>query len=305
MPGQLTVPLLTLFVASLLCYVGMHTLWGGTGGYRSDRSRLRGLLLAAPLILVAAMLASRGYAWIGISILTTGAAVILTLGLGVCATSLPGQELMDLSAARMVLPVCLVVLLAGMSGELTLIHALMIACVAGVSLWAAEPVKLPERNPIHGVQIFISAFCFIGWMIVLKLASDNIELPLLQRIAPIIVALWILAIVGLLAGDVQARMSSSATGTVSTAAIGLLGIGLPIVIFCGTFIPRLLPTSETDTQVIMTQPTWRIDCMLLAVVSGLLFHTAGRKSGIGKPEGLFLITICVIFMFVTVWNVRS
>jgi Ca2+/Na+ antiporter len=313
MTEQFQLPLSFLAGAAACFYGATHLLWRGMGGHTPARPMLRGVVLGLPVVAVASYASLAGASAMGVSILLSGAVIFVTLILGIIAISNPYPSGTASPALRLLPPLAAATFVIGLSGELTITHAIALLSMTIVLLWSHPSETDEHAGPLDApASAWAGALMVVGTIALGVAVSRLLTLPILPVIGPVIVPLTILGAIGLLVGDTHARASKQATDTVVATAITLIGIGLPLVILMA-HLSAAVATSTTQpaTQpadpvaaVVMPIQSWRIDTVLLTVVCLMLTPVGLGRFKLSRLDGLLLILACLAFLMITVSTAR-
>jgi hypothetical protein len=315
-------PLSLLVGAAVLCYGGTHMVWRGLGGARTRWPMLRGAALAMPICVVAGSLALAGQAGQGVAVLLTGAVLLATLVLGVCAASAPAATGMTGTSLRLLAPVAAAMVVVGISGPLTVVHAIAIGSMTFALLWARPrqdtPVAEAAPAPMMREAVLLGAILLMGGAVALSMAVMRfLQMPIIPLAGPIAAPMALLAAIGLLAGDVhaesqQAGTSERAADTIVAGILTLLGFGLPVLILLahalhsspiGYPLAATQPTTQPSPStpaILMPLATWRIDAVLLGIVSLFLLPVSLGRFTLGRLEGACLALGAVAYVITSV-----
>lgn len=310
MTDPVSLPVSLLAAAAILFYGASHLLWRQTGGHQAQYPFVRGILLALPSILIA------GWAcWIGessksVALLTSGAVIFITLLLGIVSMSAPAGGISS-SALKMLAPLSVGTLIIGLSGELRLIHAWSLLAMAVLLVWAFPKTPFGSQGQSSGRGWAYTVFLYLMGVIAMSIAvSKIVELPVLPLLGPVVVPLTVLGAIGLLVTDLQRGESlgeDPAVQTICGGVLALLGIGLPLVIVLAHLTGGTGPATTQPTgtpAVIMPLQAWRIDTVLLTVLSVILLPAGLGRFRLGRLEGVLLVLTCLLFLMVTVSTAR-
>jgi hypothetical protein len=309
-PLQHTFPL--LIAAAIVCYGGTRLFWTGVGGPLSARPLSRGMALSV-LIGALAMWAT----WIGaagsaVSLLLTASVVMVTLGLGVAAMSVPPGGGVASPNLRLLAPMAAAACLIGFSGELRLEHALALLLLGSALRLAVQRQELTGQ-PVRMTALLAGILILAAGATLMILAMRNLHATALWAISgPVIVLLVLLSTVGLLASDAHVAAPSSAAETVIGFVLGTLGFALPAVIVVaqvlalGPLHAVTYATAPATTQPAIVMPViaWRIDSVLLTVLGILLLPAAQGRLTLGRLEGTLLVLLCMAYLIVSVGVIR-
>ncbi len=301
-------PLSLLVGAAITFYLGTHLLWQGFGGHRARSPMARGMLIAMPMVLIAIWMAIGDRAVNGIAILMTGATLLLTLTLGVCAISNPHNGTLQSPTLRLLAPLAAATFVIGLSGELNLTHAICLAAMTIVLLWTLPPKPDGELAAVKPALTAAGSACLIVGAAAMILAVTRLmQLPIVPLAGPVVVPLVLLASVGLLVGDVHAGAGESAVDTIVGAAIALLGIGIPLAIVAAHVVWFSASPTQPATQpaIVMPIASWRIDSVLITLLSILLLPVSLGRFSLSRLEGFLLVLACMGYMYVTVLTARG
>lgn len=307
MAESVPLPLSYLAGAAVCFYGGTHLLWRGMGGHATSRPFLRGVVLAAPIIAVAAWASVMGEPGKAVALLTSGALIMITLSLGIIAISAPQGGVFSPSL-KLIAPLAAAMFVIGLSGELNLSHAIAVAAMAGVLVWARSVDRPLDVAPTSSAaSVYAGVLLGVGTVAMSIAVSKLVHLPVLPVLGPVVVPLTILGAIGLLVGDLHARAGDRAIDTVSGATVALIGIGVPVVIVIAHVLFAASPAATqpvTQPAVVMPLQAWRIDTVLLTIISLMLLPVGFGRFTLGRLEGVLLILACVFFMIVTVATAR-
>jgi len=301
-------PLSLLVGAAVLFYFGTHLLWHGFGGHRTRSPILRGVLLAMPIVIVAIWLVLDGHPGKGVAILLTGATLLLTLTLGVCAISNPHRDTVHSPSLRMLAPMAAAAFVVGLSGELSVTHAICLTAMAGVLLTTRPPAEASDGGAVNATAGALGTIVLIaGAAAMIYAITKLLQLPVIPLAGPVVVPLVLLASVGLLVGDVHAGTGDRAVDTIVGAVLTLIGFGLPLAIVAAHAMASASGTTQpaTSPAIIMPVGSWRIDTVLLTILSVMLLPVGFGRFSLSRLEGFCLVLACVGYMFVTVMTARG
>ncbi len=315
MTEQFQLPLSFLAGAAACFYGATHLLWRGFGGHTPARPMLRGVVLGLPVVAVAAYASLAGASAMGVSILLSGAVIFVTLILGVIAISNPYPSGTASPALRLLPPLAAATFVIGLSGELTITHAIALLSMTLVLFWSHPSETDEQAGSLDAPASALAGALLVVGTIALGVAVTRLlTLPILPVIGPVIVPLTILGAIGLLVGDAHARSSRQATDTVVATAITLIGIGLPLVILMAHLVAAMAPVASTQpaTQsatpvaaaVVMPIQSWRIDTVLLTVICLMLTPVGLGRFKLSRLDGLLLILASLAFLMITVSTAR-
>lgn len=307
--NPLTLSLLVLSVAVVVLYAGSRLLWASV----SSTGLWRGVVMATPLIVLGVVLS----AWSppsAVALMVSSAVLAMTLGLGVSTLDISPDEAEASPLLRLPLPLIAVVCLAGFHGELSWPVLVAIVVVGGLTLWSADGDRLRHAVPAKAWLAWPAAVLLMTGLIAVAAAT------LLFRRAsgsgagtPVTVLLTTpavcLALLGLLTAEAKEVRPQMPQETAVGVAIAALGFGLPLVVLAShvtrPLFNRFASGSETLARVAATQPadapvwmpvsTWRVDSVLLLVVSILLLPFAAGRMKLGRAEGMALVVLFLAY----------
>ena len=294
-----------LVLAALVMYAGMRVLWVGAPG----RGMLRGVALAIPIIGLAVYFASTGSSGMAIALLLSCSVFMTTLVIGAWAANSAIPDAADLSSLRWLAPLCLVTCLIGFHGELSLIDAGAVLVTAGLIAWSvAEGRSRATLKP--AALAFASLPILVGgaWLIVV--AAERFQSASGAGVVTPIVVLMIapaslLALVGVAAKQGADAQIDRPIDTVVGFVIACLGFGQAIVIVTATLVAKFStattqPSSGPSSVVLMPVATWRVDSVLLVVLSILFFPVGTGRFKLGRFEGIALVVLYLIYARIAV-----
>ena len=137
--------------------------------------------------------------------------------------------------------------------------------------------------------------------------SDKPVMPTLLSLAvgkPVIVLIFVFAIIGLLASESQLDRPAAAIDTVVGYVLACLGFALPLVIVLGKGISYAVVSASTQPAtaptVVMPLHTWRIDSVLLVVLSILVLPAGLGRYTVGRVEGILFVLAALTYLVMTV-----
>ncbi len=299
-----------LLGGTVFAYVGLRFLWRGIG----DAGIFRGALLGLPVIGVAGAFVAMGFGGMSIALLCTASVLMLTLGLGVSAASTFSNDGISAPSLRLLMPPAACVFVIGFQGELTLAHALAIAVIAGLALWSApRPIPAASRTTEAIIPLIIGIVITIGGAILVTRGAGIFMRGVSSIVVtPVVVLLvapaMLLSLLGLLATEARRGGGSSAIDTVSGFVIACLGGSALVIVIAhlmravavrtaATMLPSTQPTTAPSDVAALVIPmaTWRVDSVLLVVLSALLIPVGTGHIRLGKVEGLALIGLYLLY----------
>lgn len=299
-----------LIPAALCLYVGTHVLWRGTGGHAGGRGFARGVLLAMPVGLLAMWFGTRGAGDVGIAICVAASVLMLTLVLGACAMSDPHDGTTSGPSFGLLAPLCAATLFIGYAGELNLTHAIALLVLGIVLAWASPTPVLTGELPVLKPRLLVGGVLLmvLGAAGMAMVGHGLMQLSMATMAGPIILPLLLLASIGLLVGDVHHAQGPTAAQTIGGFVITLLGFAVPGVIMIARARAVAIVQASTQptelTPLVVPWASWRIDSLVLVIVSVLLLPVAAGRVKLARLEGLLLVLACVVYMSVTVLSVR-
>lgn len=302
-----------LIPAAVVLYVATHLLWRGLGGHTGGRGFLRGVILALPVMAIAAWFGTAGAGGVGVAVMLTGCVLMLTLVVGACAMSDPHEGTTTGPALGLVAPLAAATFVIGFTGELQYSHALALLVLGVVLVWAKpKPVVIGEPGALHPqLLVFGAVLLLAGTIGMIFAGSQLVHLTMTPMAGPILLPLILLAAIGLLVGDVHHAQGASAAETCGGFVVTLLGFGMPLVILLSRAVaPWIHPTTAPATDLAGTPPiimpwaSWRVDAVVLLIVSLLLLPVASGRIRLARLEGLLLVIACVMYMAISVVAAR-
>jgi hypothetical protein len=307
-PIQLSLVLLA--AGALVMYVGVRLLWIAVPSV----GLWRGVAVGLPIVGLALVQSTWAPAS-AIALLVSAAVLVATLGLGVSTIDLPPGQSGASPVLRCLLPLSATACLAGFHGEITWLIALGLLVVGALTLWTADDLRHPERVPAKPLAVLPAVFFLpVGlWLLVIastvfRHASGS------AASTPVVVLLiapaCLLALLGLLTAEARQHAPETPQETASGLAIVCLGLGVPLVAIVGRAwpiavnavsgsIPRLSSLAATQPadfpHVAMPLATWRVDTVLLVVVSVMLLPIGTGRFRLGRSEGVALILLYLAY----------
>ncbi|HEY0010261.1 MAG TPA: hypothetical protein VGB55_16180, partial [Tepidisphaeraceae bacterium] len=213
------------------------------------------------------------------------------------------------SSFRLLLPLTACVCLIGFTGALRWEHAAAVAVIAGVLVWSMPPsvARLDHDGTgrLKPVWLIGAAILMLGALAVCLLAVQT--MPTLLSLAvgkPVIVLIFVFAIIGLLASESQLDRPAAAIDTVVGYVLACLGFALPLVIVLGKGISYAVVSASTQPAtaptVVMPLHTWRIDSVLLVVLSILVLPAGLGRYTVGRVEGILFVLAALTYLVMTV-----
>ncbi|MGC4032816.1 MAG: hypothetical protein QM754_13995 [Tepidisphaeraceae bacterium] len=324
MNDPLIFSLVLILLAALGLYVGVRLLWAAVPW----AGLWRGAVMATPVIGLCVYHTPTAPG-IAVATLVSAAVLAVTLGLGVSTIDLPVAEADGSPTLRTLLPLAAVTCLVGFHGDLKWWHALALLAVGGLTLWTADGERRSARSPAMPVLALPAAVLIAAGLVGLVWGVTVFtSLGRAAAFTPVIVLLTVpavlLALLGLLTSEAREQTPETPHETVVGLTAACLGIGLPIVIAASLGFEALAwkvlaltpPAGGVATQPVMsaivssTQPatppavvmplaTWRIDSVLLVVVSVLLLPLGFGRFKIGRAEGAWLIVLYLAYAAVS------
>lgn len=307
-PIQLS--LILLAGGALVMYLGLRLLWAAVPSI----GLWRGVVVGLPLIVLALVQAT----WApgaAVALLVAAAVLVLTLGLGVSTIDLPAGQSGASPVLRCLLPLAATACLAGFHGELTWLISAGLLAVGVLTLWTADDLRQHARVPakwlfaVPAVLLFpFGMWLLLGAADVFRHASGS------AASTPVVVLLiapaCLLALLGLLTAEARNHTPETPHETAAGLAIVCLGIGVPLVALLGRAwpmavhalsdrVPKLASLAATQPadvpHVAMPLATWRVDTVLLVVVSVILLPVGTGRFRLGKIEGVALILLYLAY----------
>lgn len=309
-----------LVIGALVAYAGMRVLWHGlgTGGV------MRGAGLALPIVAVAIAFTVMGFGGLSIAILCTASVMMLTLGLGVTAAGASSAEGVASPSLRLVAPLAACTFIVGFSGELSIIHAIAIGVVALLALWSAPRpvVSAGTGSQLRSIPLALGIIIALGGAGIIVMAAyvfitrvSNITgTPITVIMAPAL----LLSVLGLFAHEARRGAGDSAIDATSSFVVTCLG-GQALTILLAHLLrtssmadlierstEHVTVPSTTQAQravdavssvpaIVMPMATWRVDSVLLVVVSTLLIPVGTGHLRLGRIEGFGLIFLYLFY----------
>jgi len=265
---------------------------------------------------------------VGVPFSATVAAVTLALGviLFVAPRTDPTVEPIYHRAWAFLLPTGLLTLLIGFSGEFSPRSALMLAAEGGAILvvcigprarpelplvWGVgDPERGEERAKPRGGFAVAQAFFAIVLAVVAGLgmvqgaAGLALHNPAFRPGVSAVLALGpaiVLPMIPPLATSAERGRRDEATSAIVYFALINLCVVLPLVVVAGQLIPAAVATTEPSAKADLPFPilVWRLDTVLLTTIGLLLLPTAIGRWALSRAEGLGLIGVYVIYLFLT------
>ena len=265
---------------------------------------------------------------VGVPFSATVAAVTLALGviLSVAPRTDPTVGPIYHRAWAFLLPTGLLTMLIGFSGELSPRSALMLAAEGGAILvvcigprarpelplvsGVGDPERGEEMAKSRGGLAVAQAFFAIALAVVAGLgmvqgaAGLALHNPAFRPGVSAVLALGpaiVLPMIPPLATSAERGRRDEATSTIVYFALINLSVVLPLVVVAGQLIPAAVATTEPSARANLQFPilVWRLDTVLLTTIGLLLLPTAIGRWALSRAEGLGLIGVYVIYLFLT------
>ena len=261
---------------------------------------------------------------VGVPFAATIAALALALGvvLFVAPPQRPAHRPIVHRAWAFLLPTGLLTLLIGFTGALTLHSGLMLAAEGGAILLVclgppSRPVfslDSPQRGLEPGAQksggplavaqtiLALALAVIAAWGMVQGAAGLAIHSAMFRPgVAAVLVlgpAIVLPMIPPLATLAERGRRDEAITAIVGFSLINLCVV-LPVVIVAGQLIQRLAATTQPSADLPFPILVWRLDTVLLSTIGLLLLPTAIGRWTLSRIEGLALIGLYVIYLFLT------
>ncbi|MGN6505619.1 MAG: hypothetical protein ACTHM6_08660 [Tepidisphaeraceae bacterium] len=298
----ITFSLTLLLAAAALVFAGTRSLWWGSPG----TGLLRGALAAVPVTAIGILFAVSGQVTTGVALMLACCVFMVTLGIGVAAVNAPAGGGVGSPLLRLLAPITLVTCVVGFHGELTLVHAVALLVTGILLAWTASegrPRMIPRANfawlgaaiPLLGGGIYLLLIAIQQFQ---SAAGANLLGPVVVLMVGPAALISLLGLLG--------RPDENGEGgcdTVVGFALNCLGFGLPIIIAIGHWIRHSAATTKTAAAVIMPVASWRIDSLLLVMLSILLIPVSIRRFKLGRLEGLALVILYLVYARVSVHTV--
>jgi cation:H+ antiporter len=314
-----------LIIGAVLLYAAARAsvdALGGVGASMGKRALGNFIPIAAAAILAACM--RRGELALAIIFSTSVAAMSLILGSIVIAA--PNVEV-PTSLRRLwpfVLPAALLTLLAGFSGRLTWIHAIILLVEGAVLLLAWSELSRHDAAsapppPTTGGHLALRYLNLVLCLCVSALGAAAAILGALQishTLPAMTASTTLVAVLGpllvapmLVAGAAMPPQQRSWITTTTAVGVALLNLCLllPVIILLWYLInarhfdlgvklgmwKEALPTSA---PLIFTLVTWRVDNVVLVLLAFMLIPAALGRWRMGRAEGVMLVGLYAVYI---------
>jgi Ca2+/Na+ antiporter len=270
---------------------------------------------------------------VGVPFAATVAAITLALGVVLFVASpeiAEAAKISDTARPRQIwaflLPTGLLALLIGFTGEVTMRSALMLAAegaailtvVAGsrsrsVVPLAPHPGDRPDETAAtntHSKLVFLQAFAALALAIVgafgmVQGASGlSLQSPAFRPGVSAVLALGpaiVLPMIPLLATLAERGRRDEATSAIISFALINLCLVLPLIVIVHHFLPTSIAATQPSAPENLPFPilVWRLDTLLVSTVGLLLLPTAIGRWTLSRGEGLGLVGVYVLYLFLT------
>jgi Ca2+/Na+ antiporter len=228
----------------------------------------------------------------------------LSLVLGVVTFATPPTELPAESRRRwsLLLPAAVTVLLVGLKSQLRWEQATLLA-FEGAALLVAQTAPIDHRLPTRGANparwlllvIAIPLAVCAGWLAVMttRLLQSDWDLPSTGLIAALLIGpAMVIPMVG--SGMIASQQGEYAGSVSTSVTFVLLNLCVLIPVLCG--ISYLHPA----VGVPFAMPLWRVDAMMLVVLSAALLAISLGRWTPGHAEGIALVSIYILYLLMWV-----
>jgi Ca2+/Na+ antiporter len=262
---------------------------------------------------------------IGVGVPFAASIAALTLALGVVLFVAPPQKRNANPAAHptphrawaFLLPTGLLLLLIGFTGELTARSALILAAEGGAILivssgprtrsslaGAEQSAHVPARFVLVQTTLALALAMIAAWAMMRGASELALHSPLFRPGVAAVLVLGpavVLPMIPPIATLAESGKRDEAQSTVVAFALINLCVVLPLVIFVQLLIEKSSATTQPSAIAGLPFPilTWRLDTVLLATVGLLLLPTAIGRWTLGRVEGIALIGLYVVYLFLT------
>jgi len=306
--GLIVLGVIILYAATRLALA----LWTDDDGIWPRRRALAQWLPICATVLAALALNQPGIA-IGLIFGSSVACLSLVIGLGTCfgmLTHVPPNS----RVWPMVLPVGLLILMMGFHGSFTWVHGAMLLGLGGAMLgvWIERPqldrmVPPREPAPVKPARGRLTLLAMILAVAGALAAAQGSASSASRALAPDTLAATVLSPLLLLPalGAATTVAHRGQLGNVVTAVTGTVLLNLclllPVVIFVGAARAVLLHHLSIDAAAATTAfplITWRVDTVLIVVLSFALIPVAAARWIPERFESMLLIGAYVGYLFV-------
>jgi Ca2+/Na+ antiporter len=265
---------------------------------------------------------------VGVPFSATIAAITLALGVVLFVAPPPNPTAPPIShrAWAFVLPTGLLTLLTGFTGELTLHNALVLAAEGGAILLvcigpgpravlpldsgdqgqtgAGESANPPRRFAVAQALFSLALALVAGWGMVQGSAGLALHNPAFRPGVAAVLALGpaiVLPMIPPLATLAERGRRDEATSAIVGFALINLCVVLPIVVVVQQLMPATTATAQPSATADLPFPilVWRLDTVLLSTIGLLLLPTAVGRWALSRTEGLGLVCVYVVYLFLT------
>ncbi|HEX8322495.1 MAG TPA: hypothetical protein VF595_01160 [Tepidisphaeraceae bacterium] len=314
-PDPIQLSLLLLLAAAVVLYVGSRLLWVAVPW----PGLWRGVVMSGPAVALALYHAPHAPGT-AIALVVSAAVLALTLGMGVGTIDLPVTEADGSPVLRTLLPLVATVCLCGFRGTLGWYELAALTIVGGLTLWTAagERRTVPAASPVL-LAVPAVLICGIGLTLLILATRQFRQGNPSGAFTPVVVLLTVpalfLALLGLLSAEAREHRPDTPQETAAGLAIACLGVGLPAVVAVALVtrllagplptLPRAATQPSLNDVYVVAEPvlgpivvplvTWRVDSVLLVVVSVLLLPIGAGRFKFGRAEGAWLILIYLAY----------
>ncbi|MGA3066751.1 MAG: hypothetical protein ABSF29_07890 [Tepidisphaeraceae bacterium] len=276
----------------------------GTFGGRSPGLRALACWIPIAAAAIAAALLQRADLAVSIIFCTSVAGLSLVQG---CVLLIAPDDPTSTAFHRVwpfALPVALMTLLAGFATKLNWTHAAILLCEGGALLLAWMQVSAEAQSADHPREDRSGALNSLLWSGLAILGSIAALAGTLQVSSPLpysASSIVVLAILGpLLLLPLLFTASSLAyqhtPWEATTAAVGVVLLNLCLL------LPAVILIGYCDGSAPLTYPliTWRVDNVVLLLLSFILLPAALQRWRLGRAEGITLIGFYIVYLLMEV-----
>jgi Ca2+/Na+ antiporter len=302
--SQLNPHLVLLLVISGAWYVASRL---AADAFTNPTGRAVGHWLAVAIFAVIAA-AQREYALaMGVALSSSVAALSLVLGVVTFAT--PPEELPSEARRRwsLLLPAAVTVLLIGLRSQMRWQHAALLG-FEGIALLVAQIGPMQNRAAARTaftsrsllLLLAIPVMIFAGWYAVTTSRSlrSDWDLPSMGVIAALLIGpAMVIPMVG--SGMITSQQGDYADSVSTSVTFVLFNLCVLIPVLC------VISYFRSASGLPFAMPLWRVDAMVLVVLSvALLAFSLGRWTP-GQAEGFALVALYILYLLMWVQAYRD
>lgn len=297
----------------ILLYAAAQVLAGAMIHVEQVGPGRRAIWHAIPVAAIALVAAFQGHTQIALCVLTGTSVAALSLVPGICQIVSPEPQSTPSTPAswRALIPATLVFWMIGFHVQIDWLDAIFLVIIGLGILWiwhepgAWMPSSAPRPSPLRiiilflaiGVAIIAAILAIRGALrledVYISYANQRGERPPFTSIifaADIVAPVLMLPLLGQSAQLIERQRPVEAYST----HVGLVAINLcvlvPLCVLVGYFRPEIWPDAAAQAMP-FPLATWRVDAVLLIILSLSLLPRAGLRRGAMRIEGVILVLV--------------